>query len=178
MRPAYLVDGITEQRFIQRACVGSPVKITNLNGSSVSAAAIAKRLSSIIRLWKGRYYPVVVLVDLEKRECNPVDFARQILGFVKGAGVDDQVIISVVDRMIENWMIADPLVWADFDLRDNVDGFSGATELKRMMPSYDKAAHGPDILYRSRASMIYQRSGSFRNLRDSIGEVGCAWMNK
>lgn len=178
MNPAYLVDGITEQRIVQSVCAGSPVRITNLNGNTVSAAAIAKRIASIVRLWKGRHYPIVVLVDLEKRDCSAESFAAAILQCIRDGGLNDDVHISVVDRMIENWMIADPDVWPDFQLKNSVDGFSGATELKRMMPSYDKAAHGPDLLRKSRASEIAKRSVTFRAMAIKLEGLPCEWMNR
>lgn len=178
VRPAYLVDGITEQKFIQSICAGSPVRVTNLNGNSVSAAAIAKRVSSIVRLWKGRHYPIVVLVDLEKRDCSSDVFAREILDAIRQEGIADQMLVSVVDRMIENWMIADPELWEGQVLKESVDGFSGATELKRMMPGYDKAADGPDLLRRSRASEISKRSVAFEAMRRGLGDIPCEWLKR
>ncbi|WP_157835397.1 DUF4276 family protein [Xanthomonas sp. SHU 166] len=178
MRPAYLVDGITEQRFVQAICQGSPVRLTNLNGNSVSAEAIAKRIASIVRLWKGRHYPIIVVVDLEKRSLSADEFARQVEESVKAQGIEDLLIVGAVDRMIENWMICDEAVWGEGQLRELTDGFSGATELKRMMPTYDKAADGPTLLIESRASEIAKRSKSFKVFCEKLQGLKCNWLNR
>jgi len=178
MRPAFLVDGVTEKRFVQAICTDHPVKLTNLNGNSVTTAALAKQLASLIRLWKQRYYPVVVVVDLEKRSQSAAEFATDLRVALEQHGIDDLLVIGVADQMIENWMIADPDLWPEQEIPENVDGRSGATVLKRYMKEYDKAANGPQLLQRSRASEIGRRSPSFSALREQLIELECHWLGR
>jgi len=178
MRPAFLVDGVTEQKFIQIVCKDRPVKVINCNGSTVAAAAIAKRVSSLIRLWGGRHFPIVVLVDRENREQSAKDFADSLLCAVRSEGINDQLIVGVADRMIENWMIADPHLWPEQDILDDVDGVYGVSRLRELLPSYDKAANGPSLLARARCSEIRRRSASFRSLADQLAKLTCGWMRR
>ena len=168
LRPAFLVDGITEQRFVQLVCADRPVKLTNLNGKSVSTSALAKQLATLIRLWKQRYYPIVVVVDLETRTQSASDFAADLIKEVRQLGVYDDLILGVADRMIENWMIADSDLWSEQIIPDNVEGNSGATIVKRYMAHYDKVANGPELLQRSRASQIALRSPSFAAFKAAV----------
>jgi hypothetical protein len=178
MSLAFLVDGITEQRFIQRICPNRPVRVTGLNGKSVRTDALAKRLASLIRLWNGRYYPIVIVVDRECREEAAADFGASLQSCLRVEGVTDQIVVGVADRMIENWMIADPAVWPAHQLPDHVDGCSGVNVVKGYMSSYDKAASGPVLLYRSRASEIKQRSPSFAALAEQLEGVDCHWLGR
>ena len=178
MRPAFLVDGVTEQKFIQLVCKGRPVKIINCNGSSVSASAIAKRAASLIRLWGGKFFPIILIVDREGRREAAAAFCTALRESIVAEGVNDQVIIGVADRMIENWMIADPAVWPAHEIEDNVDGFGGVGKVKKMMPDYDKAARGAGLLAKSRCSEICRRSESFSALFAQLTALRCAWLRR
>src|SRR6185437_1125007 len=100
---------LTEKKIIQKLCPDSPVRMTNLNGKSVSIPAIAKRISSFLTLLKGRYYPVLILVDREGRpetsEAIEEELVRELVGQY-GCKPQD-IVVSCPDRMIENWMLAD-----------------------------------------------------------------------
>lgn len=172
MSVAFLVDGQTEQRFVQLVCHGNPVQRLNLNGSTVSAEAIAKRAATQIRLWRGRYYPVVILVDLEDRTCGHLALKVAIEQALAAEGISERVLVGVANRMIENWMLAD---CGPKSLRV-VDGLHGCNELRRLFPEYDKAADGPEMLKRARASVIRQRSPSFSDFHDVVAEIGCHWL--
>lgn len=177
MPAAFLVDGITEQRFIQLVCKNSSVKLTNLNGASVDASALAKRIASLIRIWKGRFRPIVVIVDREKRDESAESFAASLLAKIREEAITDDVIVGVADRMIENWMLADPVVWPHQTLLDNVDGCAGATTVKKYLKgNYDKAAVGPQLLFKSRPSEIRQRSPSFAALVLKLSPLRCRWL--
>lgn len=179
MSVAFLVDGVTEQRFVQLICPKAAVKRINLNGASVQTDALAKRISSLIRLWNGKYRSIVVLVDLEKREQAAGDFSRDLLGAIEAQGAAHGVIVGVADRMLENWMLGDIELWPDHEIPDTVDGFAGATFLKKLTNSrYDKAAHGPDLLKNARASEIRKRSPSFASLCDQMPKLKCYWLNR
>lgn len=177
MKPGFLVDGVTEQRFVQSVCSNRPVKLINCNGSKVSVEAIAKRVASLIRLWGGKCFPVVVLIDRETR-LEAADFLCQsLVDAIREEGIQDQLIVGVADRMVENWMLADPALWPGMPDSENVDGSHGASVLKRLS-SYDKAANGPGILAASRASEIRRRSASFLAFSELLAPLRCNWLRK
>jgi len=76
--PAFIVDGFTEMKIIQRLCPGKPVSRTDLNGKDVALEAMSKRIASAIRLFGNRYYPIIILVDKEQREIEFNVMAEQI----------------------------------------------------------------------------------------------------
>jgi len=63
MSVAFIVDGYTEKKVLQRLCPGCPIRMTNLNGSDVSIEAIAKIVNSLVKLLKGRSFPVLIIFD-------------------------------------------------------------------------------------------------------------------
>lgn len=179
MAAGYLVDGITEQRFIQLVCKNVSVKLTNLNGKSVATSALAKRIASLIRIWKGRYHPIIIVVDREKRQESAEEFAADLLAKIRLEQIEDVLIVGVADRMIENWMIADPSLWPGQNIPPNVDGTAGASIVKGYLDgSYDKVANGPQLLLRSRPKEISKRSPSFAALRTQLDQVNCHWLRK
>lgn len=178
MKPAFLVDGVTEQKFVQTVCKDRPVKIINCNGDTVSAEAIAKRAASLIRLWGGRCFPIVILVDRESRGESAESFCATLINFIRAEGVEDQLVVGVADRMIENWMLGDPDLWPDAEILDNVDGLHGASVVKQRMPSYGKAANGPSLLARCKASAISVRSRSFRAFAEQLVTLRCSWLRR
>lgn len=178
MKPAFLVDGVTEQKFVQLVCKDRPVKIINCNGDTVSAEAIAKRAASLIRLWGGRCFPIIVLVDRESRGASAEDFCAKLIAAIQNEGIRDQLVVGVADRMIENWMLGDPAVWPDEVVLEDVDGLRGSSIVKQRMPEYGKAANGPSLLQRCRASEISQRSKSFRDFTGQLSALRCSWLRR
>lgn len=179
MSVAFLVDGVTEQRFVQLVCKSSTVQRINLNGTSVQTVALAKRIATQIRLWNGRHRSIVVIVDLEKRQQSANDFSSELLGALVAEGAGVGVVVGVADRMIENWMLGDEEVWPGQALPAVVDGFSGATLVKSIMASaYDKAAHGPELLRRVRSSELKKRSPSFAALHAQLSHLRCHWLSR
>lgn len=109
MTAAFLVDGHMEQKIAQRLCAGCPVRILNINGRDVQIHAIAKQVATQFRLLNNRYYPVVILIDREERDVSADDLAKALVNEAERQGVPrDQLIVGVADRMIENWILADP----------------------------------------------------------------------
>lgn len=62
-RPAYLVDGQTEQKVIRKICPSQPVKLIGCNGDAVCLSEIAKRISTHINLFNNNYYPIICIID-------------------------------------------------------------------------------------------------------------------
>jgi len=171
-----LVDGHTEQRFIQQICPGRPVQRLGLNGNTVSASAIAKRAATQIRLWGGKYYPIVLVIDHEDRIVTPADFSGQISDSFISEGIKEDVRICVAMRMIENWIIADAETVGWMDPPSSVDGLHGANVLKKILGQYDKAGDGPDLLGACRPSKIALRSSSFESAKKLLSDISCHWL--
>jgi hypothetical protein len=178
MALAFLVDGHSEKRFLQKICPGKTIQRLNLNGNTVTCVAIAKRAASQIRLWGGKYYPIIILVDLEDRDMPFGEFGESIEAALRAEGVQDQIIVGVADRMLENWMLADPDV-VEWNARpESVDGIHGAGMLKKIFGQYDKASDGPDVLVKCRPSSMRKNSASFCNFLSKLAKVRCHWLGK
>lgn len=105
--PAFIVDGHTEQGLIGAICSGHPIQRTNLNGKNVTIDAIAKKISSMIRILGNRHYPIIILVDREERNETCNELANQLNASLIKEGINNlDIRIGFADRMIENWIIA------------------------------------------------------------------------
>ncbi len=65
--PVFLVDGFTEQKIIQQICSGYKIQKIGLNGNSVSVIQLINAIIAQIYTLKNHFYPIIILVDLEKR---------------------------------------------------------------------------------------------------------------
>jgi len=100
--PAFFVDGQTEQRSLHNICPGNPIRIIGCNGDNVSIDAIAKRLTTLIKVLNNKYYPIVILIDREGRTDKCEKIAIDLRDALIQYGVKDEILIGVCDRMIEN----------------------------------------------------------------------------
>src|ERR1051325_9864423 len=107
MLPAFFVDGRMEQMFIQHICPRSKVQLINCNGDDVQLGAIANRLSSLIRLLKQRWSPIVILLDREERLDSATAVANTLRELLRARQIGDELIVGVADRTTENWILAD-----------------------------------------------------------------------
>lgn len=176
MPAAFLVDGHTEQRFLKMICPKAPVQRLNLNGGGVSAEAISKRAATHIRLWGGKYYPIVVIVDLEDRAVGHDVFASKLHDAIVNNGISDQLRVCVAKRMVENWILADSDLLDWKDAPESVDELHGANILRGLLKEYDKAGDGPNLLLKARASKIRHRSPSFNHAYAVLSGLSCAWL--
>lgn len=178
--PAFIVDGYTELKIVQHICPGSPIKRTDCNGKDVKIDAIVKRIATLIRLLGDRYYPIIVLVDKEKREISFSDMSNQIkLGLEKEGIINKDIRIGVADRMIENWIVGD---WETISESNeykphNCDGCNGAALIKKIKKSYDKTTDGVEYFIAARPSIIYENSPSYKFFIDQLEGVSCHYLN-
>ncbi len=170
-----------KKKIIQKLCPDSPVNLTNLNGKDVAIDAIAKRLQSLINILNNRYYPIVIIIDREKREQSYSDIKCELEQEIKKYGINDILHIGVPDRMIENWILAD---WISFCSNINVnknktkpsyEGLSGKGQIKKLYPSYHETTNGVKLFLDSNPKAIYENSPSFKNFIDSISNINCHW---
>jgi len=181
---AFIVDGQTEKKIIQHLCPDSPIRMTNLNGKDVSVAAIAKRVSSLIKLLKGRYYPVLVLVDRENRQLSAAELESSLedeLANQYGISTDG-LIISCPDRMIENWMLSDaPYLKQAFDIDapKPAEGLHGKGIMKQLLAKRNAVYHeltiGVEIFTRLDPQQLRANSESFLRMAHRT-EHSCRWL--
>ncbi|MGN6115978.1 MAG: DUF4276 family protein [Nitrobacter sp.] len=181
---AFIVDGQTEKKIIQHICPDAPIRMTNLNGKDVSVVAIAKRVSSLIKLLKDRYYPVLVLVDREGRPQTSQELEQALCTeLVDQHGIKaEEVIISCPDRMIENWMLADPKFFKSsygIDISETYEGKNGKREIKNLLSNtsvvYHELTVGVDTFIRIDPSQLCLNSPSFLRLATKAENL-CKWL--
>lgn len=177
-KPAFLVDGHTEQKIVQRLVPDSPVQLINCNGDDVQLDAIVKRLLTLIKLLNNRFYPIIIIMDREDRAISCKDMINKIFKLLKDKK-NEQYVIGISDRMIENWMLAD---WENF-LRyigrvgeipyKNYEGECGKTILKKLYPPYHETIDGVEIFLKSNKNEIIRNSKSFESFTESLKKLNC-----
>jgi hypothetical protein len=180
MPAAFIVDGLTEKKIIQRLCQGSVVRTTGLNGKDVALNAIAKATYSLIRLFRDRHYPVIIVVDREGRS-EPSEWIEQELTrlLVKLGANQQDLIISCPDRMIENWMLGDPKYFHeiyDVELALPHEGQHGKKEIRRLLKqkkiSYHETTLGVEIFTTIDPRAVASNSESFARLGKRCASFG------
>lgn len=180
MTLAFLVEGGMEQRIVQRLCPGKPVRLIELNGRDASLAAIAKRIGTLFRLLGNRYYPVVIILDREDRELSVDDMERDLRVLLVGESVPcDQIIFGIPDRMIENWILADPSCWNGAEGDGNFEGANGKSRLRDNLEAqgrtYSEIADGVSMFCEINCQIAVRNSVSFQNFNDRLSHL-CRWM--
>ncbi|MNK18106.1 hypothetical protein D3C87_363040 [compost metagenome] len=173
--PAFIVDGFTEKNIIDRICPRKPIRRTDLNGRDVTLDAIAERLAMHIRLLSNNYYPIIIIIDKETRDISTQEMAEYLLCKLEELGVKNQDIrISVADRMIENWLVGDKSIFnADDKLPENTDGLNGASILRKKFGTYSKATDCLKLINSFNAKEAYANSPSFKEFIDKIDDLEC-----
>lgn len=183
-RPAFLVEGDLEQKFIQSACPGVPVRKINCNGDGVAITAITKRVGSLARLVHKRCSHIVVFFDREGRDESVEQIHEQFMNAIHVEGIDAKIILGIADRCIETWIVADEEVFRDkacIDYAiDCVEGKKGDAFIRKCLGErkYDKTIEGVAWLKACRPVEIAKRSPSFKRFLSELGEVDCWWLNR
>ncbi|MET4292497.1 hypothetical protein [Bradyrhizobium sp. LB5.2] len=185
MPAAFIVDGLTEKKIVQRVCQGSTVRTTGLNGKNVALDAIAKVVHSFIRLFKDRHYPVIVVIDREGRVETSELIEAELTRLLVSMGVREcDIIVSCPDRMIENWMLGDVRYFDEiYDLKlvKPFEGLNGKTEIRRLLREKDIAYHettvGVDIFTQADPTIVAANSASFARLGARCIEF-CHWVRR
>lgn len=177
--PAFIVDGFTEKLILGSICPGRPVSRTDLNGKSVTLDAIAKKISSLIRLFNNRYYPIIVVIDRENRSESSKEICSYLLEKLHEMGLSNHDIrIGVADRMIENWIISDwSVLGTNKKKPENTDGCRGASIIKSENGTYGKTTDGVELFLKASPQIMYTNSESFRQFVDVIKDIACEFIN-
>jgi len=183
-KSAFIVEGHLEQYFIQATCPGRPVRRLECNGHNVSVAAIAKRIMTHCHLFNNNYYPIIVMIDREDRHETSTQICSLILSEVRGLGITDNIIIGIADRMIENWILADPDIinQCQNKIKDvpaaSYEGFLGKNIISQYLRSYQETTDGVDLLLKCRASHIKNSSPSFADFCTRLPKNNCHWLKR
>ncbi|MET4493248.1 DUF4276 family protein [Bradyrhizobium sp. LA7.1] len=183
MSAAFIVDGLTEKKIIQRLCKGATVRTLALNGKNVALTAIAKAACSLIKLFKGRHYPIVLIVDREGRADLSEEIEEELARLLGELGVaENEIIVSCPDRMIENWMLGDNQYFEevyDIKISRQYEGTHGKVEIRRLLSakkiSYHEVAVGVEIFCSIDPRRVASEVQSFRRFRTKVG-LYCPWL--
>jgi hypothetical protein len=178
--PAFIVDGFTEMKIVQKICPNTPVQRTDLNGKDVTLDAISNNLSRLIKPLINRYYPIVILVDKEDRNITCEEMESVIFENLKKNFPDQDLRVGVADRMIENWMIADWVSFCNNSAKKptNTDGLNGTAVIKKIKGSYSKTADGVNFFVNNNPHIMYENSLSYRCFIDKLKDLNCYYTNQ
>ena len=180
---AFFVDGHLEKKFIQKACPKTIVRILNCNGRDVVMSAIAKRIATQCRLLGGKYYPIIIVIDREERTQSASELCDELTNKIRQNGVNDEIIIGVADRMIENWILADEdcfshLAQKKFKTCSITDGLHGKNKLASCIGSYHETTTGVELLLKCRPSVMKSRNLTFKNFIEKVPADICWWLSR
>lgn len=174
--PAFIVDGFTEKNIIDKICPNRPIRRTDLNGKDVTLDKIAERLETYLRLFNNKYYPIIIIIDKEDRDQSCAEIIKYLKNKLDDAGFkNDDIRISIADRMIENWLIADTKIFNENDKPIKIDGINGSAVLKKKYGTYSKATDCLKIINDFCPETAYKNSESFKQFVDSIDSIDCAF---
>lgn len=175
--PAFIVDGYTEKLIIGKICPGKPIRRTDLNGNSVTIKAIANKISSLIRLLNNKYYPIIILIDKEDRQEDCESIIENLKNELKNKGhVNEDIRISVADKMLENWIIADwNLISESVAKPEKTDSLNGSTIIKKHKGTYGKTTDGVELFTNADPTIIYKNSPSFRTFISTLEGLDCKY---
>jgi len=172
--PVFFVDGFMEKKILQRLEVHTHIFRTDINGKDVKISAIANKISPLIRNLKGRFRPIIILIDREDRTTSTKIIIGELYSELRRNEISDELIIGITDRTIENWILAD---WNNFKknsgtkekkIYNSFEGYNGKSIIKKYIPSYQETTDGVELFVKSKASMIQKNSKSFNDFFTQI----------
>ncbi len=181
--PAFIVEGVMEQRIVQRLCPGTKVVRTGCNGDDVPMQTMAKFIWQQIRLMNNKYYPIIILMDRERRDETCAELSASLRKNLAECGASpDQLIISFVDRSIENWILCDTdnIECQHGNLRRPFEFREGHTKgtLESLLPEgilYHETTVGVSLFCGANVQKLYAKSPSFRIFAD-LANISCKWL--
>lgn len=177
--PAFFVDGVMEKLILQKIGASAKIVTTGLNGKNVRIDAIAKKISSSIRILNGRYRPIIILIDREGRGITADKIVQELNSELINNNINDERIVGVADRMTENWILAD---WDSFKKSTNIkkdklyssfEGRNGVSIIKKYIPYYQKTTDGVHLFTKAKASSMKKNSASFEKFINQILPMNC-----
>ena len=182
--PAFLVEGLMEQRIIQQLCPGKPARLIGANGKDVPISVIARFISKQVNAGLyGRYFPIIIIFDREGRLEKPDNIIKSLKSEIKKIGLDvQQFRFGVADRMIENWILADrSRAFQGYDVKISnaeFEGSNGSSQIKKILKNqdiYHKPTLGAEMFLRCRPEVMKNNSPSFSSFIDNC-DFDCWWV--
>lgn len=179
--PAFIVEGLMEQKIVQRICPGTPVRRIGCNGETAKMETVAKFIKAQIRALPRGHSPVIIVMDREKRAESCETLIDQLKSCLLDTGCTMDIVIGMPDRSFECWMLYDvAAVERHFDVTNSgikpEEGF-GKGKLKNVSRKqrYHEPTDGVDLFLKADKGKIYTGSPSFRNFVDQLPDI-CYWL--
>lgn len=171
-----IVDGQGDYHSVRSRFLGQcrVLKSDGPRGHQASIDNIVAGATKQIAMLEGcKCSPIVVLIDFEMRTEDYDVFAEKLAGKFRERYTECNVKVSVPNRMIENWYLADIeyLSMNKAFLKNNIrqrnfEGTNGKEQLKKMFRvnySYSETIHGPQLFSVLRFEVARSNSSSFSN---------------
>ena len=181
---AFFVDGLTEQLFLDRICRGYTIRRIGLNGNTVSLDAIVKRVSANIIELNNRNYPIIIIIDREKRAETWEQIKDYLECRLRSLFQNLEIMVFVCDIMIENWMLFDTenliayIEECSPPELDTINGRSGKKIMKALKKDYHETTDGVSLLFNMRPSIVRLHCPSFNCLFEALSGLECSWLSK
>jgi len=155
------------------------LKTDGPRGHTALPGAIAKKARKQIGILSAfKCVRVILLVDFEDRTQPYLNFVSDLRNSFKRENFPVPIYIIVLNRMIENWYLADisflskkKTFLKDKIKQKNFEGKNGKKEIKRLMrqgESYSETKHGPKMFEILRFDVARQNSLSFDDFLKKI----------
>lgn len=179
--PAFLVEGLMEQKFIQSVCPGAKVVTIGCNGRDAPMKTVAHFILKHLRLMKDRFYPVYIWLDREGRTESAAQLIDELTVEVTAAGFSNFV-VGIPDRHTETWILHD---WELVRSRSNgqpvkpatIEGCYGKALLRRALPEYTEVIMGVELLKSVDVAQVLETSPSFASFVKQIN-LKCWWLEQ
>ena len=186
-KPAFLVEGVLEQKFVQATCPSAPVRRIGCNGDDVAIEAIAERVGTQARLLQRKYNPIVVVFDREGRDVSCDDIRARLLELLKTEGLTGDIVVGIPDRDIETWILADFERFLEAAgvqpemVLDSFEGIKGKSRIRAFLKDgrpYVETVQGVAWLKNSRPAILRKTNRSFSKLFDELVALDCWWLQQ
>jgi hypothetical protein len=168
-----------EKLILQRICRKAKIIRLNRNGEDVFIDLVANSLLSILKILEGDYDFVIAVIDRESRALSANEMAKQVLAFVSPGLKGLRFEVVVVDRCIENWILADTTL-----IKHNLtttEGVKGKAKLKSILRSQKRTYHettdGVDLFCKINPLVVAKNSPSFLRFKQLV-QKDCTWITR
>lgn len=176
--PAFIVEGHMEQKIVSKICPGQPVRRVECNGDNVPIERVCDFIASHIRLFGNRNYPIIVILDREKREESVRELSAAALEYFGRNGLGDQDIrIFFADSEFEDWYLKDlDSICEYFGIprpNGNFHGKGGLSQVIQGAVRYHETTVGFDLFFIVSLKTIANSCDVFSALLEVARELQC-----
>lgn len=176
-----IVDGQGDFASIKKRFSGAVrvIKTNGPRGHTVTTSQLASRsIRDVEILAASGCLRAILVIDFEERAVNYQDFVESLNNEIKRHYFPIDLKVCVVNRMIENWYLADieQLSANKKYIRNGLkqrqyEGTHGKNELKKVFEhefSYNEVIHGPDLFCEIRFDVGEKHSASLKAFLDEL----------